>query len=68
MQKGSKFCHELTIEEFLRGEKVIYVQVLGFSLCAVTFPTEGVLQAGVHARVVTLGSRVALAGILQISP
>lgn len=52
----------------LRGKEVIYGQVLGFSLRAVTFPMEGVLQAGVHARVVTLGSRVALAGILQISP
>lgn len=49
------------------GEKIIYGQVLGFFLCVAAFSTKDVLQAGIHADVVTLGSGVALDGILQFS-
>lgn len=38
-----------------------------FFLCIAAFSTEGVLQAGVQADVVTRGSRVALDGIAEIS-
>lgn len=66
MQKGSKFCHELTIE-CSKGGEIIYGQVWGFFLCIAAFSTECVLQAGVQAGVVTQGSRVVLDGIVEIS-
>lgn len=64
MQKGSKFCHELTIEQCVKGEKIIYGQVLRCFFCIAAFCTKGVLRAGVCAGVVALGSRGALDGIL----
>lgn len=47
----------------LRGGKVIYGQVCFFCLCVAAFSTKGVLQAGVHTGVVTLGSRAGPDGI-----